>query len=83
MDHILTLRAIMKEVRHCYSKVFCYIVDFRKAFDLVSRDAMFKRLSDIGISEILIVSIMCLYEAILGHLRTLSGLSDLIRGPLG
>jgi hypothetical protein len=58
MDHILTLWAIIEEVRHHSSKVFCCFVDFQKAFDSVLQEAMFQRLRDIGVSKILIVAIM-------------------------
>ncbi|KAH9300762.1 hypothetical protein KI387_012345, partial [Taxus chinensis] len=77
-DHILTLRAIIKEARHRLCRVFCCFVDFRKAFDSVPREALFCKLRDIGISETLLVAITRLYEEVLGRLRTAAGLSDFI-----
>jgi hypothetical protein len=52
-------------------------------FDTVPRDALFQRLRDIGISEILLVTIMRLYESILGCLGMAYGLSDFIQSTIG
>ena len=78
IDHTFTLRAIIEEGRHHSSKVYSCFVDFRKAFDIVSREALFQRLCDISISETLLSSIMRLYESILGCLSMAHVLSDFI-----
>jgi hypothetical protein len=41
IDHIFTLRAIIEEAPHRSSKVCTCFVDFRKAFNTISRDALF------------------------------------------
>lgn len=51
IDHILTLRAIIEEAKHCSSKVIRCFVNFQKAFDSVPREALFQRFRDIGILE--------------------------------
>ena len=38
INHIFTLRDVIKEARRHSSKVYCCFVDFRKVFDLVSRE---------------------------------------------
>jgi hypothetical protein len=83
IDHIFTLQAIIEEERHRSSKVYSCFVDFRKAFDSVSREAPFQRLRDIGISTTLLTTIMHLYESILGRLRTAHGMSDFIQSTIG
>ena len=55
MDHIVTLHAIIKEARHISMKVYCCFVDFRKAFDSISRMDLFERLWEIGILEMLLL----------------------------
>jgi hypothetical protein len=45
-------------------------------FDTVSREALFQRLCDIGIFEILLVATMRMYEAVSGHLRMAHDLFD-------
>ena len=74
---------MIEEARHRFSKVYCCFVDFRKAFDLVSREDLFQRLRDIGISTKLLTAIMRLYESILGRLREVGGLSEFIRSTIG
>jgi len=62
IDHILTLWAIIEEVHHRSLKVSCCFVDFQKALDYVSCEALFNRLRDIGISDTLPTAIMHLYK---------------------
>lgn len=58
MDHIFTLRAIIEEARHQSKEVYCCFVDFRKAHDFVPEMALFQRISEIGISNMLLTTIM-------------------------
>ena len=45
--------------------------------------ALFQRLRDIGISEILLMAIMRLYETMIGRLRTTEGFSNPIQSTIG
>lgn len=83
MDHIFTLWAIIEEARHKSKKVYCCFVDFRKAFDSVSRMTLFERLREIGISEMLLTANMRLYETMIGRFRTPEGFSDPIHSTIG
>lgn len=83
MDHIFTLWAIIEEARHRSEKVYCCFVDFRKAFDSVPRMALFERLREIGISEMLLTAIMRLYETVIGRFRTREGFSNPIHSSIG
>lgn len=76
MDHRFTLRAIIEEAYHHSKKLYYYFVDFHKAFDSIPRVALFQRLRNIGISEILLKAIIRLYEIVIGRLRTIEGLSN-------
>lgn len=83
MDHIFTLRAIIEVARHRPEKVYCYFVDFRKAFDYVPRMALYQRLQEIGISKMLLTAIRRLYETIVGRFRTPDGFSVPIHSTIG
>ena len=83
MDHIFTLQAIVEEARHRSEKVYCCFVDFCKAFHSIPGMALFKRLQEIGISEMLLTAIMRLYESVVGRLRTPNGFSVLIHSTIG
>jgi len=41
LNHSLTLRAIIGEARY-HNGVFCYFVDFQKAFESLLREALFQ-----------------------------------------
>ena len=49
-DHVLTLNTITSKYRKLRKKVYAVFVDFRKAFDLVCREALFLKLSRLGIT---------------------------------
>lgn len=36
-DHILTLRAIIEEAKVNKHRIYCYFINFRKAFDIIPR----------------------------------------------
>lgn len=40
VDHCITLRHIIEKVWGKNEEVFCYFVDFRKAFDTIPRDKL-------------------------------------------
>jgi hypothetical protein len=82
IDHIFTLRTIIKEAQHRSSKVYCCFVDFRKDFNSIPRETLFQRLRDIGISSTLPTAIMRLYESVLGHLCTVHVISNFIKSTI-
>lgn len=83
IDHIFTLWAIIEEARYRSLKVYYCYVYFQKAFDSVSREALFQRLRDICISTTLMTTIMRLYECVLGRLRILYRMFDFSRSTIG
>ncbi len=83
MDHSFTLWAIIEKARHKSEKVYCCFVDFRKAFDSIPRVALLERLREIGISEMLRIGIMRLYETVVGRFWTPEGFSDPIHSTIG
>ena len=83
MDHIFTLWTIIEEARHISEIFYCCFVDFWKAFDSVPRVALFERLREIGISEMLRIAIMRLYETVVGRFWTLDGFLDPIHSTIG
>eukprot|EP00250_Pteridium_aquilinum_P022884 c25858_g1_i1 orf=757-1011(+) len=44
LDHIFTLRATIEEGKAKEQKIYCYFVDFHKAFNIVPRNQLFHRL---------------------------------------
>ena len=83
LDHILTLRAIIEEGRSHGRRIYCSFVDFRKAFDMVPRARLMRRLQEMGVPTVLIWGIMALYRSVMGHVRTPEGISDLVHSTIG
>lgn len=52
-------------------------------FESIPIEALFSRLCDVGISETLLISIIGLYESMLGHLCNAHSLLDFIRSTIG
>lgn len=83
LDHILTLRAIIEEGRASGRRIYCSFVDFRKAFDMVPRARLMRRLQEMGVPTQLIWGIMALYRSVTGQVYTTEGVSDLIHSSIG
>ncbi|MCO5611969.1 hypothetical protein L7F22_066229 [Adiantum nelumboides] len=83
LDHLLTLRAIIEEGRSHGRRIYCSFVDFRKAFDTVSRARLMRRLQEMGVPTVLTWGVMALYRSVIGHVRTPKGISDLVHSTIG
>jgi hypothetical protein len=82
IDHMLTFYVIIEKAHRQSLEVSYCFVDFPKAFDSISREALFQRLHDIIILEILLVAIMKLNESVLSCLRTTINLSNFINSTI-
>ena len=84
VDHIFTLNAI---VQKCLSKRGgkCYVafVDFKKAFDLVQHDELFKALHSVRVSSKLILALKAMYSSMLSCVRNNCELTDFFECPVG
>jgi len=49
VDHGITLRHIIEKVGEGKEEVFCCFVDFKKAFDMVTRDKLWSRMEELEI----------------------------------
>ena len=61
VSHILTLRRVMEEARLHQTSLICVFVDFRKAFDSVSRSALAAVLRAYRVPSQLVHAVMALY----------------------
>ena len=60
-DHIFTLRQILEQSHEFNSPVYANFVDFRKAFDSIHRDSLWKILLHYGVPEKMVSVIKLLY----------------------
>ena len=71
-DHILTLQTITNKYKKLKKPVYAVFVDFRKAFDSVSREALFLKLNKLGIGGKLFETLNHMYNNSTGQIK-LSG----------
>ncbi|MCO5614740.1 hypothetical protein L7F22_069024 [Adiantum nelumboides] len=83
IDHIFTLRCLIDQTRVKKRRLYCCFVDFRKAFDTVPREVLFRRLMDLGVGEEMIWGIYALYEHVSGRVGCPGGTSDTFVSTIG
>ncbi|MCO5608774.1 hypothetical protein L7F22_062990 [Adiantum nelumboides] len=83
IDRIFTLRCLIDQTRVKKRRLYCCFVDFRKAFDTVPRERLFRRLMDLGVGEELIWGIYALYEHVFGRVKCPGGISDTLVSTIG
>ena len=62
VDAIFVMRQIMEKARERHLQLHINFVDFKAAFDTIWRDALWKMLAVVGVSEKLVNLIKCMYE---------------------
>ncbi len=60
-DHIFVLKTIIDKLKRSRKKLYACFIDLRKAFDTVWREALFYKLSKVGISSKFIKLVQSLY----------------------
>ncbi|MCO5582230.1 hypothetical protein L7F22_036122 [Adiantum nelumboides] len=83
IDHIFTLRCLIDQTRVRKRRLYSCFVDFRKAFDTVPKERLFRRLAALGIGEEMTWGIYALYEHVSGRVRCPGGLSDTLVSTIG
>ena len=83
IDHIFTLRCLIDQARVRKRRLHCCFVDFRKAFDTVPRERLFRRLTSLGLEEDMIWGIYTLYEQVCGRVRCPGGTTETLFSTIG
>lgn len=52
VDHLVTLRLLMDESWSEGATIYCFFVDFKKAFDNVTRDGLWQQMQELRVSDI-------------------------------
>ncbi len=75
-DHILTMKTIASKYKKLKKPVFAVFVDFKKAFDSVCRQALFLKLSKIGITGNFYSVLRNMYSNSYAHIKLSGHLSN-------
>ncbi|MCO5592246.1 hypothetical protein L7F22_046244 [Adiantum nelumboides] len=82
-NHIFTLRCLIDQARVKKRRLHCCFVDFRKAFDTVPKERLFRRLAALGVGDEMMWAIFALYERVTGRVKCPGGLSDPLVNTIG
>ena len=75
-SHILALRRIVEELRNYNREAIIIFIDFRKAFDSITREKMFQILAAYGIPEEIVDAIKIMYQDTSAKVITPEGISE-------
>ena len=75
-DHIFTLHAIIELYKAASKRLYCAFVDYKKAFDMVDRTALWAKLLDLGVDGKLMRVIVNLYQKAKAVVRVCGRLTD-------
>ena len=78
-DHLVTLRIIVEECCNDKYNLFCFFVEFRKAFDTVPRNKLWNRLEELKLPFELRVVAIRLYENAIAKFKSNEGWSKDIK----
>ena len=83
-DHIFLLRTIIeKVVKKNKGRLYAVFIDFKKAYDTIDRNKLFRRLQDVGINGIFLKNIRAMYETVSYRIKLKGGYLDPIKSNLG
>ena len=84
IDHLVTLRVLVEESCLKGKGLYCCLdVDFKKAFNMVPRDKLWRRMEELGVPSEYMVAISRIYEKVICHVRMGEGLSDSFTSTIG
>ena len=82
IDHGIRLRHIVENVWERKEELFCCFVDFKKAFEMVPRDKLWRRMEELEILLQYRVVVHRLYEEVKVKIRTSAGILESFRSDI-
>ncbi len=84
-DHVLTLKSLVDKYvnKIVKAKLYTCFVDFKKAFDTISRNALFFKLLKIGIGGNFLKTLQCMYKQVYFQIKLPNGLTETISSSTG
>ena len=82
-DHVFVLKCAIEKYLRKKKQLFACFIDFRKAFDSVSHDALFLKLQQVGIGGLFHRVIKQMYQSTELCVRTPNGLTPFFKSNIG
>lgn len=76
LDHIFTLQDVVHRRMQVEKPTYVVFIDFRKAYDLVPREKLFKKMRTMGITEGIISNVKAYYKVTTARVRVSGSFSD-------
>ena len=83
IDHIFTLTALVQKQLSRSRKLYCAFIDFKKAFDSISRDKLWNILKSSGIDGKMLRALKSMYKVVKAKVRVGSEMTDSFSCPKG
>ena len=83
IDHLVTLRVLMEESRLMGKGLYCCFVDFKKAFDMVPRDTLWKRMEELQVPNEYMHAVARIYERVVCQVRMKGDVSEMLTSDIG
>jgi hypothetical protein len=69
IDHVSTLTSIIDTRKKKRQSTFCSFIDFKKAYDYINRDMLWKKMFNIGVKGKILTAVQSLYTSISSSVR--------------
>jgi hypothetical protein len=83
IDHIFTLVAMIQKQLVRHRKLYVAFIDFRKAFDSVARDKLWRVLNKTGMNGKIVQALQSMYRVVRARVRAGADLTEEFLCPLG
>ena len=76
IDHVLSLHNLIDSRKKLNKSTYCAFIDFKKAYDTINRNILWKRLNDIGVKGKMFYAVKSLYNSVMSCVRVNSVHTD-------
>jgi len=83
IDHLVTLCVLMEESRLKGKQLYCCFVDFKKAFDMIPRNNLWRRMEELQVPSEFMLAVSHIYEKVICRLHMGTKISEFFASTIG
>ena len=83
IDHLVTLRILMEKIHLMRKVLYCCFVEFKKAFDMVPHDTLWKRKEELQVPNEYMHAVARIYERVVCQVRMKGDVSEILKSHIG